>query len=797
MSQIQRVVLQEDPFQLDRQQVPWERGRLDAHFIGHPNAGEEPTFCEYEVEFELKLAKKFRMHVTADERYELYLNGQFAGRGSERGDPENWFFESYDVDLPAGVHHLRALVWSLGDSHAPYAQFYVRHGFLCIADDTEMKPLVTTGHAPWRTAKRAGVEMIKRTATFATGDRFKFIGANWHESRNWVEPVKTEKPLIPGAGDTYPNRFLERATLPAMMSKDWSHFRVRHVSAVENAQTAKVAIQAKNDLEKEHQLWADLLAGKAVTIPPNTRRRVIVDCEEYLCSYWHLKTAQGRDATFRIHWQESLYEDMKTSLKGNRNEIEGKFFGMTWWSVEGCGDTVVCGGEAEEFHAPWWLAGRYLELYVETKDQPLVIERLRLEETRFPLEPAVHPFRCSDDELNRISEICLRTLQMDAHDTFCDSPYYEQLMYVGDTRVEAMMTMALMEEVDLPRKATKLYQASIGANGLTQSRYPSRNRQYIAPFSLWWVMMVADQQLWRGDAAFVRSLMPGVRTVLSAFEFLIERDENSPAFGLLKAPEHWNYFDWVESWPVGIPPGGVDGYSIGIALQLLLAVEAAAELESIHGYAQSQRHYLLWATELRKAIKRQTRSNGLLKDAPDSDTSCEQVHALAILTNDPELRAIGQKWYELQPEGIRAKYYFQHYRHEALARIGRVPEIVENIRKEWGAMVKQGLVCTLEMSEPSRSDCHAWASHPLYHFQSKVLGLTPLEAYRFELRPHLCGLDWAEGYVSTGRGPIHARVERKGGGWIATLVVPDGVIVSIPEVKGMVSGPKTVTIDPS
>jgi alpha-L-rhamnosidase len=386
---------------------------------------------------------------------------------------------------------------------------------------------------------------------------------------------------------------------------------------------------------------------------------------------------------------------------------------------------------------------------------------------------------------------------MDAHETYCDSPYYEQLMYTGDTRVEAMMTMALLEDSALPRKATMLYQSSIGPNGLTQSRYPCRNRQYIPPFALWWVMMVADQQLWRGDAAFIKKLLPGVRTVLSQFEFLVQKDENHEAYGLMAAPEHWNYVDWTPEWPVGIPPGGVDGYSIALSLQLLIAVEAAAELESLHGYAQSQRHYLVWATELRKAIKRHVSSEGYLVDAVGATTVCEQVHALAVLTNDPELRAIGAKWYNGNQPGYKATYYFQHYRHEALARLGKVDTMLSCIREHWGAMLDNGLVCTMEMLEPSRSDCHAWASHPLYHFQSKILGLTPLEANRFELRPQLCDLDWAEGYVSTGKGPIHARVDKKGDSWTATIVVPDGVVVSIPEVKGMVSGPKTVTIDPS
>ena len=31
----------------------------------------------------------------------------------------------------------------------------------------------------------------------------------------------------------------------------------------------------------------------------------------------------------------------------------------------------------------------------------------------------------------------------------------------------------------------------------------------------------------------------------------------------------------------------------------------------------------------------------------------------------------------------------------------------------------------LEQPEPSRSDCHGWGAHPLYHFFATVLGIRP------------------------------------------------------------------------
>ncbi len=43
--------------------------------------------------FTFDRTQTIRVHVTADERYELFLDGKRIGRGSERGDRNNWFYE--------------------------------------------------------------------------------------------------------------------------------------------------------------------------------------------------------------------------------------------------------------------------------------------------------------------------------------------------------------------------------------------------------------------------------------------------------------------------------------------------------------------------------------------------------------------------------------------------------------------------------------------------------------------------------------------------------------------------------
>jgi alpha-L-rhamnosidase len=802
MSQVTRVVLNEDPFHFGRTESPWNRGRLDAKFISHPNSKARPFFCIYYLDLPTDKDLKARIHLTADERYQLFLDGKMVARGSERGDAEHWFYESYDLELTSNNRRLAVLVWSLGNDHAPFAQTAIQHGFLCVADDPKLHATLTTGHAPWRCVEVNGIEIIPRTSTYGVGDRFRYRGSDFNlnalaEGTSSETPIPVETPTLPEAVDLNPIRILRPALLPAMYYRDWSTFKVRHVENCVAYDTASVTVKAKNDLHDEHAEWESFLAGKSFKIAANRKVRAIIDLDNYICSYLHLTTTGGRGSKVRIHFQEALIKDFKDGDRGNRDEVEGGHFVMMWSRNLGFGDEVIPGGTTKEyFTCPWWISGRYMEIYIETGDESVELSDFRLEETHYPVIPQTPPFQCSDEGINKIVDICIRTLQMDAHETFYDCPYYEQLQYVGDSRIESMVMMGITDDNRLPAKATDLYRWSIGYRGITQSRYPSRTRQYIPPFSIWWVLMVHDQHLWRGDQSLLKQLLPSIRTVLSFFEQYIDRDEHSKGLGLMKSPDQWNFVDWVSAWPDGVPPGGLSGHSIVINMQLLLALEAAIELENLYGHNQSHRPILAWVQALRIAIKRHSNAEGLLLDSPDSKTVSEQQHALALLTNDKDLQHAGEKWYSKDRADTKATYYFQHYRHEAYGKMGRHDLLMKNIREQWGSMIKKGLKTTIEMPDPGRSDCHAWSAHPLLHLQTKILGLTPLAPFQFQFQPHLVDLEWAEGYVSTGKGPIHARVERHGKSWKANLVIPEGVTVSVPEVRGLIVGPKTVSVEP-
>ncbi len=163
-----RVSITNDPFTSFDEGKDWiRRGIWPCKWICCKDAGEPPFVTAYRKRLAMESDATVRAHVSADERYELFLDGQRIGRGSERGDRNNWHYETYDIPVAKGDHVLVARVWSMG-SRAPYAQMTVYPGFI-FAPEGEFIDKLGTGVAEWECKKLAGYEFTDPMPAWGTG----------------------------------------------------------------------------------------------------------------------------------------------------------------------------------------------------------------------------------------------------------------------------------------------------------------------------------------------------------------------------------------------------------------------------------------------------------------------------------------------------------------------------------------------------------------------------------------------------------------------------------------------------
>ncbi|MFH2069350.1 MAG: alpha-L-rhamnosidase C-terminal domain-containing protein [Candidatus Omnitrophota bacterium] len=743
----------------------------------------QPQVAAYRLKFRIGKLSKIKVYVSADERYDIFLDGKRFGRGPERGDRENWFFETYNLKLSEGEHVIVARTWWLGeDGQSPHAQITLRPGFILAAEGRHEKVL-NTGIAGWEYKKLTGYHWINPAWDWQTGAKMHIRGADfsWGFEEGSGNGWKKVKEICPGfirkptVGIWSGIWVLKPAVLPPMLESRVKGGKVRHVQPVDSEETRSLPVKAKEHLKKEETPWEKLFEGTApLTVPPHTRRRVIVDLENYFCAYTEVILSGGKGAQVKLAWAEALYHDFfkdrygygKTP-KGNRDEIEGKFF-------FGFGNIFEPDGrENRRFETLWWEAGRYLEIFVSTGDQPLTINSVGITETRYPYRFKGR-FECGDSRFTELTPIILRTLEMCSHETYLDCPYYEQLMYIGDTRLDVLTAYCLTRDDRLAKKALLMFDKSRDISGITRCSYPTRVDQVIPPFSLWWIAMVHDYAMWRNDPAFVGGLMPGVRAVLEAYRRWVNREE------LVESPEGWNFVDWVPGWRNGMPSGADSGINATLNWQFALVLRQAAELEELAGEPElAVRNRKLAARVAAAAAKMFWDENrGLFAEDRAKKHFGEHAQCLAILSGfvSGEVKKRLVKGLMEDNALDRTTIYFTHYLFEAYRRINRMDRFFKRMDL-WFKLKGQGFRTTPEKPEPSRSDCHGWSTHPLFHSFASVLGIRPAEPGFASVRmePQLGPLKWVRGVMPHPAGFISADLKTEGGRLAGAVELPDRI----------------------
>ena len=733
----------------------------EAAWVWHPDQKPGvPSFALFRLEFESD-SNAFNLQVSADMRFELALDGTLIERGPDSGDVPHWSFSSIELEPSAGAHTLEALVWWLPASEKLEGRMSWQPGFVCAAVGLP-KEKFHTGFAPWMVSEMKGWKSTgSLTSSYhvigpgAEIDLGEFIPGR----EPWVTPETVRRPVDNNVhGLKAPGWSLCTSNLPALRHDLWKDAKIRAVYP---------EWLPDGDLFDEAHcghatVWQSLWRGSPLTLNPGTAHTVLVDFEDYLCGYPLIEFEGGKGSEISWLWSEALYENREWE-KGNRDEIAGKFF-------EGFGDRFHPGGGGPRFiRSHWWRAGRYALLRVRIGESALTLHSLAVERTGFPLEIKAR-FASPDASLVSVLELCQRGLRASMSDVYVDSPFYEQMMYMGDTRLEMLMTYVTSGDDRLPRRGIDLIAGSRDAFGLTAERYPSAERQESATFSMIWIWMLHDFAYWRDDVAWVASHLGTVRGILETLSGF----ENSD--GLLERPPGWLFMDWVPEWHMGWPPAAQDGVSALVNFQYLLTLQKAAELENITGHPPYAEIYRERASRLSKSIDHVfwNESRSLFADDPAHEHWSQHAQVFAVLTGlrPPDPLA---PW--ANPAGstdiAQATIYFQHYLFEVYHRMGRGDWILEKL-EFWKQLVRSGLMAPVEGPEPSRSDCHAWGSHPLFHVHTSLAGIrTAAPGFSMvRIAPQPGPLAWIESDIPHPKGTIRFLANFSGTSVEASIELP-------------------------
>jgi alpha-L-rhamnosidase len=651
--------------------------------------------------------QNFVVHVSADNKYSLYVNGKFIGIGPARNDIEHWFFDTYDLadHLKSGNNSIAAKVWNEGPDKAE-AQISLRTGF--IMDGEGDASLIATNDT-WKAAQDSAYTPIevKVYGYYAAGpgenvDIQKSIkgwqfpeynDTSWNTAQQIFSGVPKTKVGAYGAPNGW---MLIPSAIPPL---EFSPEKTPEIQWVEGISLAN----------------QNVVQGP-IQIPANSTVSILLDQKYLTNAYPTFKFGKGKEASIKITYAEALYGEQGS--KGNRNDVEGK-------QIVGRFDRIIADGSSNQEFTPLnYRTYRYIQLDIETRKQELSLEGIEAMFTGYPFEMKA-AFGSSNTEHQKILEIGWRTARLCAVDSYLDCPYYEQLQYIGDGRIQGIISYFNAGDDRLIKNTLNQISYSQQPEGLTFSRYPSASPQYIPPFSMWYVGMLHDYLRYGSDMEFLKTKLNSSRAVIQYFQGMQDHE------GSLGTLPFWSFVDWAvgTAWRQGTPPIGQDGSSSILDLQMLLALQYAADLEKYLGVPALGAIYLEEAEKLKPTIRKKYWNStvGLFADRSEKDHYSQHANALAILSGlvkGDEAEIVADKILKLDNNMVEATVYFKYYVHQALVQVGKGDQYLTFL-DVWRKAIDLGLTTWAETSDldKTRSDCHAWGSSPNIEFYRTILGI--------------------------------------------------------------------------
>ncbi|QHI68521.1 alpha-L-rhamnosidase-related protein [Tichowtungia aerotolerans] len=428
-------------------------------------------------------------------------------------------------------------------------------------------------------------------------------------------------------------------------------------------------------------------------------------------------------------------------------------------------------------------SGRYLFVTLRNQKTPVEIKQFRVIESTAPVQ-ATGSFKCSDPMLNKAWAMSERTLQLCMEDTFTDCPLYEQTLWIGDARNEALYAFAAYANFDVSARSLELGAQSLEQFPIVGCQVPSSWDCILPAWSFLWGMHVWEHYFHSGDRRFLKKLWPAVQQNIDGALGLLNAD------GLFSG-EFWNLIEWA-------PIDEAQPTVMHNNMLLVGALRAAENCAEILKDSKAQKKFAAARKKLVRAInatwndKKGSYPDSIRKSGKPSPKICQHTSMFPVMFDMiPKGKKEVLRRNLLNPTKdmtvVSAPFAMQ-FMYEALEELGEYDAVLESICKGFQPMVDAGADTVWETFAgstcspkgfPTRSHCHAWSSSPIWFLNRIVLGIrqTAVGGKAFEISPWLSNLKNARGATATPQGPVSVSWKVSGGRLNVKIRAPKGVKV--------------------
>ncbi|MCX7176521.1 MAG: family 78 glycoside hydrolase catalytic domain [Proteobacteria bacterium] len=737
--------------------------------------------------------------VTADGRYQLFINGVLIGRGPARSASAQAVLDPYDLApwLTPGPNVIAVLAHSYGRNTAWYelpgwdpARAFGCGGFFLQGE------VVTAGasirldtDSQWRcrVAEAWRTEVPSNSLGFSEWYDARQADERWRDSAyddtSWDSAEVLRVAGRNYSGDVVPFQFLSLRDIPAQ--HHGPTLSARPIAVFETAPSAE-----SDDLAARMNGEALLPLGtcsvgegrdRIVTVGERCVS-VIYDFGEVVTGYIGFELDGPAGAVVDFYPGEQLLPDGRVLI----------YDGIPGFDAPIAHRYVLRAG-AQSWERFEWNGLRYLQVSYRQCQEPLQVRTVTVHQCHYPVEERGQ-FECSDPALNRIWAAGARTLRLCMHDAYVDCPSREQRQWM-DAYLDARINYATYGDTRLAARLIRQLAASQRPEGLTTMAAPGdfalAGMTNIPDFCLYWILAIGDYLRFADDPELAEEVYPNIARALQWFERYLDVD------GLLSEVPLWVFVEWAETDKKGQVTAFNALYvaALRTAARLARAVRHEPAAEKYQGLADRVAvaiNALLW-DETRGVYADARRHGRLSRRVSQQSNAAVIAWEIAPRERWPRMfetvldeerlvltHGLGREGqvthFDEENQVVMAQPFYSHFLHRALRLDGRFETLVDNIRRRWSVLLADGESTFREtwQLEPITSKCHAWSATPTFDLSTDVLGVSPIADgfRRLRIAPQIAGLAWARGRYPTPHGDVAVQWRKDSDGLKLTVVIP-------------------------
>ncbi len=746
------------------------------------------------------------LHVAAESRYRLYVNGVEVGLGPVRGTRAVLFFDSYEI----------ARLLTPGDNW--------------IAVAVQCANVPTFKAAP---SQPGVLVQLDGGGQVASGDFWQVqVASSWRQDvglytfqigfMEWQdlsrEPLRWQvggdasewqKACVISVDENLDGRELRARDIPGLREERVDPVAIPVMALVPKLDDPANPLVAKRMNEESHAPFMGSASisrllmggGQAAVLDPSDDGNgvaIIFDFGREINGAIELDLEGVEGAIVDIAYDEGLGNE--------RLPVIVNSYGFADRYVLGSGRQLVGNVFAER-------GFRMVQVVIRNFDRPVKIVSARAVDRTYPFIGR-GTFYSSDALLNGIWKVCADTINACSTDTFVDCPWRENAFYVNDLVVENVTSLQAFGDPRFNARCFRLAASQVRADGLIPAPVPagllpgkeeeeSVDTLTLPSASLFLPQMLEEYLLYTGDGELVAELIAiaegGVK------RFCQWEDGN----GLVHPPaKFWNFIDWSYE----LNDISLTGRNTAVFNWFYVqAIDSLVRLyQHLGGSSEGQAD---WATKARSVSQSVDRvfwndSQACYREWTDKEVlgegqkglSSQLSHAAALLSKRfPEARFARLREALSREDLLAPELYMQHFILRALVEAGKPEEALESVRKLWGRIVLSGSrtiwECGVHQHGKSAyngagSICHGFSTAPIDFLQGTILGVRPTSPgfARCRVLPHSLGLSYAKGAVPTPGGNLEIEWSREGAGMTLKMRIPPGVCAEAPDGRSYGAG---------